>query len=692
MRKLALPLIATIFAAVPMMPALRADEGMWTFDNLPLKILKEKYGFTPTPEWLDHVRQSAISLGGCSASFVSANGLVLTNHHCVRGQVNSLSTPDNDLLTKGYTARNQAEELKMRMNIRVLKQMKNVTERVNGAVRPNMDSKAAEQAKTNALNEAVREMNEGTGLSCSPVRLYQGGEFWVYGYEAFTDVRLVAVPEHQAAAFGGDYDNFTYPRHDLDFAIIRVYKDDKPYNPDHFLKWSVEGLKDGELTFVAGHPGSTARNVTYGQMLYARDTTYPLSIKNSERTRTAYLEYGKTSPENRRAVQAQLLGVENSLKATKGYYDALQVTEEMRKIKAREDELRSKVNQDPQLRALAGQSWAQIDRALASTKGTAPASTIASAVPTGLMSGLRAVVSNIENPPPPQAAEGGRAPAGGRGGGGAAAAQQPVPRQELDLMQMEAWLKDVQTTLPASHHLVQAALAGKTPNAAAKSIIASSMNEQANLAALREGGKAALAANKDHAVLLARAIYSVTSDHQRRQTDANAIIADHASRIARARIQAYGKDTYPDATGTLRLSFGPVSTFEANGTIVQPFTTFGGMYDRHVGWGGNDPNVHDGMWNLPDRWLHRRPMVGPDVKLNFSHSVDIIGGNSGSPVINAKGEVVGVIFDGIITMLHGRTFYKESENRGVSVDARGILEALDKVMDGRHIVKELTEK
>jgi hypothetical protein len=304
------------------------------------------------------------------------------------------------------------------------------------------------------------------------------------------------------------------------------------------------------------------------------------------------------------------------------------------------------------------------------------------------MTQLRAIVSNIENPPPPQAPGDGRAPASGRGG----VAAQPVPMPELDLMEMEAWLKDVQATLPASHPLVQAALSGKTPSAAAKSILASNMQEDGNRAALREGGKAALAANKEHAVLLAKAIYSITSDHQKRQADANAIIADHGSRIARARIHAYGKDTYPDANSTLRLSFGPVSTFEANGTIVQPFTTFGGMYDRHVGWGGNEANAHDGMWNLPERWLHKRPMVGPDVKLNFSHSVDIIGGNSGSPVINAKGEVVGVIFDGIITMLHGRTFYKESENRGVSVDARGILEALDKVMDGRHIVRELTGK
>jgi len=675
MKKLALPLMATLLA---FLPALRADEGMWTFDNLPLKLLKEKYNFTPSQEWLDHVRLSAISMGGCSASFVSADGLMLTNHHCARGQINAISTADNDFLTNGYVARNRSEELKVRMNLRVLHQMRNVTDKVNAAVKPNMDAKAAEEAKDVALREAVQEMQNSTGLSCSPVRLYQGGEYWVYGYEVFDDVRLVATPELQAASFGGDFDNFTYPRHDLDFTLLRVYKDDKPYNPPHFLKWSVQGLKDGELTFVVGHPGSTARGWTYSQMTYARDVTSPISIKNSERSRSVLLEYGKLSPENRRASETQLFGIENGLKANKGYYGGLLDEVAMKQVKAKEDELRAKVNQNARLKDLAGQSWAQIDRALAGMRGNVGTVMMASAAPTSLLTQLRATVAEIETgsapPAPPRR--------------GAA----PVIRPDLELMQLEAWLKDIQTSLPAQSPLVRAALNGMAPAAAARSILASPMKEEDARKALIDGGKAGLVANKDHAVILARTIYSIVTEGQKRQTDANAIISDHNSRIARARLEVYGKDTYPDATGTLRLSYGPVSTFEANGTIIQPFTTFGGMYDRHIGWGGNEANVHRGSWTLPERWLRRRPMINPDVQLNFSHSVDIIGGNSGSPVINAKGEVVGLIFDGNITMLPGRYYYKESENRGVSVDARAIIETLDKVMDAQHIVKELLGK
>ncbi|MDR2698047.1 MAG: S46 family peptidase [Holophagales bacterium] len=678
MKKIALPLMAAlIFAALP---AMRADEGMWTFDNLPLKLLKEKYNFTPSVEWLDHVRQSAISMGGCSASFVSADGLMLTNHHCGRGQVERVSTKENDMLTNGFVARTQAEEIKVAMNIRVLKQMRNVTDKVNAAAKPNMDAKAAEEAKTAALQEAVESMQKTTGLSCSPVRLYQGGEYWVYGYETFDDVRLVAAPELQAASFGGDYDNFTYPRHDLDFMLFRVYKDGKPYRPANFLKWSVQGLKAGDLTFVVGHPGSTARGMTYGQMIHARDVTTPLSIKASERQRRIYLDYGKLNPENKRAVQTQLLGVENSLKATKGYYAGLLDNAAMEQVKAREDELRAKVNQDAKLKAMAGQSWDQIDKALASTRENALLMSLATVAPTSLLIQLRNAVAQIETGNAPQA------PRGGRGGVTAA------PRPDLELMQLEAWLKEVKDALPAENPLLKAAFNGHTPGDAAKSILASPMKDEEARKALIDGGKSALALNTEHAVVLAKTIYSIFSEGQRRQADADIIIRDHAARIARARFEVYGKGDYPDATSTLRLSFGPVSTFEANGTIVQPFTTFGGMYDRHAGWGGNEANAYDGAWSLPQRWLDKRHLINPDVPLNFSHSVDIIGGNSGSPVINTNGEVVGLIFDGNITMLPGRYYYKESDNRGVSVDARAIIETLDKVMDAKHLVKELIGK
>jgi len=328
---------------------------------------------------------------------------------------------------------------------------------------------------------------------------------------------------------------------------------------------------------------------------------------------------------------------------------------------------------------MVGQSWDQIDKALASTRGNALLVSLAGAAPTSILLQLRSAVTQIETGNTPQAPRG----AGRRGAADASSA-------DLELMQLEAWLKEVQNTLPAESPLVKAALNGRNPSDAAKLILASPMKDEATRKALIDGGKSALALNKEHAVVLAKTIYSIISEGQKKQADADLIIRDHAARIARARFEVYGKDTYPDATGTLRLSFGPVSTFEANGTIAQPFTTFGGMYDRHVGWGGNEANAYDGAWSLPQRWLDKRNLINPDVPLNFSHSVDIIGGNSGSPVINTNGEVVGLIFDGNITMLPGRYYYKDSDNRGVSVDARAIIETLDKVMDAKHLVRELT--
>jgi hypothetical protein len=699
MRKFATPLLTALLALLATVPALRADEGMWTFDNLPLKLLKEKYGFSPSAEWLDHVRLSSMTMGGCSASFISADGLVMTNHHCGRGQVGAVSTGESDLLKSGFVARTRAEEIKVNMTLRVLQKMQNVTDAVNAAAKLGeaaKDAKAAEDARDAALAKAVEAMQKSTGLDCRAVRLYQGGEYWVYGYEAFDDVRLVAAPELQVAMFGGDFDNFTYPRHNLDFMLFRVYRDGRPYSPPHFLKWSREGLRPGDLTFVVGHPGSTMRGLTYGQMLYARDVTGPLAIRAAERNRSALLEFGALGPEKKRLVQTQLLNVENGLKANRGYHAGLLDAAAMAEVKAREDELRARVDKDPKLKALAGGSWDEIDRALEATRGDAAVAALASAVPTRLMAQLGSAVAQIETGKavePPR-----RAMAG-------------LDDPDLNLMLMEAWLKDLLAMglddlrgagaaggaqpmgAPAAGGsplvLPNPRLRDTGPRDAAKAILASPFADEAARKALIDGGREALDACADPAVRLARQLWSALESVQGRRADADAAIKDHAARIAKARFEVYGREAYPDATGTLRMTFGPVSAFEANGTLVQPFTTFGGMYDRHAGWGGNEANAHGGAWALPQRWLDGRKAIDPDTPLNFSHSIDIIGGNSGSPVINARAEVVGLVFDGNITMLPGRYYYKESDNRGVSVDARAILEALGKVMGAGHIVEEI---
>jgi V8-like Glu-specific endopeptidase len=672
MKRLAAPLLTALLSLAP---ALRADEGMWTFDNLPMKLLKEKYGFSPSGEWLDHVRLSSLTMGGCSASFISADGLVMTNHHCGRGIVGAVADGRGDLLRDGFVAMAREEEIKVDMPLRVLQKMQNVTNAVNAAAKPGMDARAAEDAKDAALAEAVEAMKKSTDLDCRAVRLYHGGEYWVYGYEVFDDVRLVAAPEMQLAGFGGDFDNFTYPRHNLDFMLFRVYRDGRPYSPPHFLRWSSEGLKDGDITFVIGHPGSTMRGLTYGQMLYARDVTGPTAIRAAELNRAALLEFGALSPENRRMARTQLLSVENGLKANRGYHAGLLDAAAMAEVLAKEGELRAKVAKDPKLKVLAGDSWNAIDRALKTAGKDAPMAGLASRVPTRLMAQLRSAVAQIET--------------------GKATETQwrgmlSLNDPALDLILMESWLKELSAKGQGDGPLAATALNGMVPREAAKSILASPFADEAARKSLIDGGKDALETCGDHAIRLARLIWATLESIRERQAGAEAAIKDHAARIAKARFDVYGKDTYPDATGTLRMTFGPVSAFEASGTLVQPFTTFGGMYDRHAGWGGNGANAHGGAWALPQRWLDKREAIDPDTPLNFSHSIDIIGGNSGSPVINAEAEVVGLVFDGNITMLPGRYYYRERDNRSVSVDARAIIEALGKVMGAGHIVEEIS--
>ncbi|WLT30526.1 S46 family peptidase [Geothrix sp. PMB-07] len=688
-------LVLSLLALSLVGASLRAEEGMWTFDNLPTKKISEKYGWAPDQAWLDHVRLSALRFPGGSGSFVSKDGLVLTNHHVGRGWIQRVSSKEADYVKNGFSAATREQEIKVPgLEVMTLMAMDNITERLAKAVKANLPEKEALKAREAEIEKIKKEMQEKSGLTCEHVTLYQGGENWIYSYKKHTDVRLVFAPEQQIAFFGGDPDNFTFPRHNLDFSIFRVYENGQPYQPKDFLHWTQTGVKAGDLTFVTGHPGRTSRQDTLAQMIYSRDFAIPMRLKAMERRKDALVAYAKTSPEGARQVNTQIFGIENSIKATTGYWSGLKDKEAMARIAEAEKDLRAKVAKDPKLTASAGQSWTKIEQATAVAKGMAKESlNVGTAGSTLLGYGLALVRIADEETKPSEK----RLPEFSDANLKSAKARIGIPSpyyQEQEVFLFTRGLEEAAKELGPQHRFVKAMLGGKTPAEVAKAAVeGSKLADPEARKALLAGGKKAIAESTDPMILLAKKLDPISRELRKKQEDLVAsVITEHGTRIAKARFAVYGKNTYPDATFTLRLSYGPVAEYKGNGTLIQPFTTFGGLFDRYDAWGGNEAKVHGGAWTLPQRWLDKRADLNPSLPFNFVHKVDIIGGNSGSPVVDKKGELVGLIFDGNIESLPGNYFYDEAVNRGVSVDARAIVHALDKVYGATALAAELTGK
>ncbi|MCE1228791.1 MAG: S46 family peptidase [Firmicutes bacterium] len=688
-------------ALVCALPALRGEEGMWTFDNLPLKAMKEKYAFEPSSAWIDHLRLSTLTLGGCTGSFISADGLVLTNHHCARGMISRLSSKERDLVKQGFVAASKDQELKIQgATWRTLMTMENVTERLAKAVKKGMGEKEAAKVRAQELELIKEELEKKTGLSFDPVRLYQGGETWMYGYKVFKDIRLVAAPEIGVAMFGGDYDNFTYPRHNLDFTLLRVYENDKPYHPPHHLTWSQDGLKLGDLTFVVGHPGRTSRMQTYAQMRYDRDFGLPERIRSSERTLAILQEYADRGPEQARLVQTTILGVNNGLKANGGALQGLKDAQAMKRLEDAEKALKAEVAKRPELAASTGNSWAKIEEAIALQKKYSKDAQYVGAARSTVLAQALALTRFIQQKELPvdkrlsdYRSEEQLSVLRTRLLGPATGMMGATAAQDQEVLMFTRGLGDAQKELGPQHAYVKAVLGSETPEKVAKSVLeATKLRDVEVRKALLEGGSKALQASDDPMIRLALKIEPLLLGLRDRQDTVKALIDEHGARIARARFAVYGKTLPPDATSTLRLTYGPVATYPANGTMTQPFTTYLGLYDRHLGWGGNETKAFHGEWTLPQRWLDRMDKVNLKTPFNFIHAVDTTGGNSGSPVVNRKGELVGLLFDGNIEGNAGSYYYDEKVNRSVSVDARAILEALAKVYDAPHLVSEILGK
>ncbi|MDE3246926.1 MAG: S46 family peptidase, partial [Acidobacteriota bacterium] len=551
--------------------------------------------------------------------------------------IQQVSDKDHDYVKNGFYAPTREQEIKVPgLILFTLMDMLNVTTRVNGAVKKGATDKDALKARETELDRIVDEMQKKSGLHCEQVDLYQGGEYWIYSYKKHDDVRLVFAPEEQIASFGGDPDNFTFPRHDIDFSIFRVYENGKPYTPPAHLKWTKGGLKAGDLTFVAGHPGSSGRLQTYAQMAATRDTVFPLLLKNFERRIKLLQGYAAQSPEHARQVNTQIFGLQNSFKAVTGYLKGLQDTEAMAKIQKAEKQLRAKAASDPEL-AYAKDAWTKIEAAENLVKARYKENLYVNTRNSTLLgTALTLVRMHAEAAKPDEK----RLPEFKNARLPLLKMQMGVKRpffKELEITEFTDGLKDALEHLGPKHPFMQAMLGGKSPEEVAKAAVeGSALSDPAARKALMDGGQKAVDESKDTMILLAKKLDPIGRKMRKLQEESvNAVVDEQGGRIARARFAVLGKETFPDATFTLRLTYGDVRTYRANGTKVQPFTTLAGLYDRAWGWG---PTAERGAWELPPKWVEHQKDVDMATPLDFVHAMDIIGGNSGSPVVDKKGE------------------------------------------------------
>ncbi len=665
---------------------LMADEGMWTFDNPPLKLLRERYHFTPTQQWLDHIRLSCVRMNdGGSASFVSAHGLLLTNHHVARGQLQKNSTAQHDYIREGFYAATPEQEMKSPdLEVNVLVSMENVTARVVSALKDAKTAEAAFAARNATLAAIEKESLQKTGLRSDVVTLYQGGEYWLYRYKKYTDVRLVFAPEQQAAFFGGDPDNFTYPRFDLDMAIFRVYENGKPIESKDYLKWNALGAADGDLAFVAGSPGSTHRQDTVAELDYMRDVHQPITIR-SLRHRIAVLEqYSAKGPEQARQAATAIFGLANSLKAYEGREKGLLDQRAMAVKRKDEADFRAKVMAHADWKAAYGGAWDAIAGA------EKQAETIAKQrIFRTLDSQLAALAQNIvEYVAEIRKPDADRLPAYHEAGLETLQYRMfsPAPvYAAMEIARIAGALEQAQAELGSADPFVKTALDGKSPKDAAAALVnGSKLADPAVRRDLVNGGAAAVAASNDPMIVLARRLDPIRRQLTREYQDHVQSVEQRAGeQLGKARFAVYGKGTYPDATFTLRLSYGKVGGYPMNGTKAPSKTTYYGLYDRAASFN------YDGPFYLPSRYQENRDKLNLATPLDFVTNNDIIGGNSGSPVINAKGELVGLIFDGNIESLAGDFFYDGETNRSVAVHTAGMTEALRKLYKTPELLKEL---
>ena len=663
-----------------------ADDGMWTFDNPPLKQWKEKYGFEPSKEWLDKIRLASPKVNSASAGFVSANGLIATNHHVAAGYIERLSSKERDLLKTGFYAKTQAEELKIPdANASVLQSYDNVTERVHNAARTGTTD--TEMAAKRTAEIAAIEKDCTAGLRCEVISFYSGGEYWLYRFKRYTDIRLVMAPEEQAAFFGGDYDNFVYPRHDLDFTFLRAYENGQPAATPNFFKWSATGADDGEFILVTGYPGSTARLLTVAQLAYQRDVGNPLQEQVWKTRRKALEDYSKLGAEQLRQANPGMRSFANSLKRLEGQQNGLLNPRNFARKEAEEKDLRSKLAQKRSLNLQYAPAWTNIGRAYRLLPAKAKQLSFSTLAASRLATIAQQIVTfQIETARPNEK----RYPEyrDTRIEAFKTSVLSPAPiYPEMEQATLTAWLEEGVKVLGASDPFIKAALG----NADASEVVGRAVRETklgdpAVRKALLDGGADGIAKSTDPMITLARRVEPVIRE-LRSWNEKNILNVDTANgtKIAQARFAVYGKSLPPDANSQLRMQYGVVRGYDEDTTLVPFKTTYFGLYDRALSFGEKHP------FDLPQSLKDARSKIDLSTPLNFVYTADTIGGSSGSPVINRKGELVGLNFDSNNQKLSNRYWYiDENEgSRAVGVHSAGIIEALRKVYGADALVMEL---
>jgi|RhiMethySRZTD1v2_1073278.scaffolds.fasta_scaffold01125_13 Peptidase S46. len=691
LRRFLSALLLALFSLQTLHITALADEGMWTFNNVPRAEIKKKYGFEVTDEWLKKVQLASVRFNnGGSGSFVSPNGLVLTNYHIVEEIVNEVSTPQKDLAKEGFVAKTRADEIKApSLELNQLISVEDVTARVNGAVKAgatDAEAFAARRAESSAIEA---ESTKATGLRSDVVTLFQGGQYNLYRYKVYTDVRLVFVPEFQAAFFGGDPDNFNFPRFNIDMALVRVYENDQPVHPENYFKWSTTGAKEGSLVFVTGNPGGTSRLDTVAHLEELRDASIPIVIRLLEHQEAMLKKYMAMGEEQTRQAQNELNSVQNALKVYRGRLQGLKDQNLMWRKKQEEAALRKAIAAKPEEQKKYGDAWDAIAKAHQTYPSYIKERRIFDQLGgfnSTVFGYARGLVRLAEENAKPNAE---RLPeyTDARRPSLELALYSPAPiHNDFEKLKLADSLSFMVELLGADNALVKQVLDGKTPEARAEEMIAGTkLNDPEARKELAKGGKAAIEASTDPMIVVARLIDPKGRELRKRfESEVTGVERTNYAKIARALFDIQGNKIYPDATFTPRLSYGAVEGYMENGKKVPPFTTLGGLFAR------SDKFKHEFPYNLPPRWTEKKSAINLNTPFNFVSTNDIIGGNSGSPTINQNAELVGLIFDGNIQSLVGDYVYDMSVNRAISVDSRGMLEVLKKVFGANEIAAELT--